>query len=542
MNRLLVCVFVLTLVTATGIDRLAAQQNESRIALIIGNAAYTEAAPLKDAVNNAQALTEELRRHGFDADIGENLTKEAMRAALDRFYGKIKSGSTALFFFSGYGVQSDRQNYMIPIDAQIRTDVRRDRDNTTEIRTEPDVRRDGYSLESVLAEMNARGARVKIAILDVPRADPFDGSLPAITGGFGPVDAPRETLVIYASSPGRANADGPDQSAFVNQLIKEIRAPGTIEDAFHRTRRAVAQASGGSQIPWMSSSLTEDFSLVTAGRSPAKPEPTTPNISALPSPPRAEPEVRPSVAADLNVTEERDWESAMSAGTREALLEFFSKHPTGRYAELARDSLRAVQARDSLRARDPFEELRLVTEKYLKSVPARYNVPDSLTYGQSKEISFVLEPQGVGTAADRLTGMPGEVVTTLVQISPHVKALLTGPIDLVEIKLRGGDDAQRKAVTLSAPVQWIWDVKAIGVGTATLQLDLISFIPDNEKSSLEVRSFSRRIPIEISLIDRAKRVVAEVSPLWAFLAAVVTAVGGSLAFFGWKPTFGRRKG
>ena len=66
-----------------------------------------------------RALAEELRQNGFDVDIGENLTKEAMRAAIDRFYGKIKSGSTALLFFSGYGIQSDRQTYVIPVNAQI---------------------------------------------------------------------------------------------------------------------------------------------------------------------------------------------------------------------------------------------------------------------------------------------------------------------------------------------------------------------------------------------------------------------------------------
>jgi hypothetical protein len=141
-----------------------------------------------------------------------------------------------------------------------------------------------------------------------------------------------------------------------------------------------------------------------------------------------------------------------------------------------------------------------------------------------------------------LTGMPAEVVTAIVQVSPHVKALLTGPVDLVEIRPRGGDEAQRKAVTLSAPVQWEWDVKAIGVGTAILQLDLISFIPSNEKdTSLQVSTFRRQIPIEISVFDRAKRVVADITPLWAFLAAVVTAVGGTLAFFGWKPAFGRSR-
>jgi hypothetical protein len=95
----LILLLIATLFAATEIGQVAAQQHEPRIALIIGNAAYPDASQLKDPINNAHALTDELRRHGFDVDIGENLTKEAMGAALGHFYGKIKPGSTALFFF-----------------------------------------------------------------------------------------------------------------------------------------------------------------------------------------------------------------------------------------------------------------------------------------------------------------------------------------------------------------------------------------------------------------------------------------------------------
>jgi len=473
MKPRLIFLLIVILFAAAGNGPVAAQQHEPRIALIIGNGAYTETeAPLKDSVNSARALADELRRLGFDVDVGENLTSEGMRSAFDRFYGKIKSGSTALLFFSGYAIQSDRETYMIPRGAQIWT--------------ESDVRRDGYNLNSVLAEMNTRGARVKIAILDASRRNPFEARFRAVAGGLAPISAPRDTVVMYAAAPGAVAKDGSDPTVFVKELIKQIRIPGTIEEVFSRTRIAVARASHNEQVPWISSSLTENFFVTSSG-------------SAAPVP-------------------------ADAAKRAEAQL-----------TELARPAPSPPRL-------DPFEQLRLTTEQYLKSVPARYNVPDYLTYGRSKEISFVLEPQGVGTAADRLTGMPGDVVTTTVQVSPHVKALLTGPSDLVEIRLRGGDDAQRKAVTLSAPVQWIWDVKAVGVGTAKLQLDLISFIPNTDKDTFyEARSFSREIPIEISMIDRAARVVAEINPLWGFLAAVITALGGTLAFFGWKPAFGRSR-
>jgi len=273
--RLIVPV-LLTFLAGTSIHPVGAQQNEVRVAVVIGNAAYPDAeASLKDPVNNARSLADELRRHGFEVDSSENLTKEAMRAALDRFYGKIKSGSTALLFFSGYGIQSDRQTYMIPINAQIWT--------------EPDVRRDGYSLDSVLAEMNSRGARVKIAILDASRRNPFERRFRAVAGGLAPVSVPKGTVVMYAAAPGAVARDG-DRQVFVSELIKEIRGPGRIEEAFNRTLISVSKASQGEQVPWFSSSLVDEFSFVTSARTPPAPAPSVIEAEKKPAAPQLVPE------------------------------------------------------------------------------------------------------------------------------------------------------------------------------------------------------------------------------------------------------------
>ena len=89
-----------------------------RYALVIGNAKYPDAeAPLKEPINDARDIADELKRDGFNVEIGENLTGEQMRRAFERLYGKIKPGSVALIFYSGFGVQSSRQSYMIPVDA-----------------------------------------------------------------------------------------------------------------------------------------------------------------------------------------------------------------------------------------------------------------------------------------------------------------------------------------------------------------------------------------------------------------------------------------
>src|ERR1700759_5881253 len=91
-----------------------------RYALVIGNAKYPDAdSPLKEPINDARDVADKLKRDGFTVDVGENLTGDGMRRAFDKLYGHIKPGTVALIFFSGFGIQSNRQSYMIPIDAQI---------------------------------------------------------------------------------------------------------------------------------------------------------------------------------------------------------------------------------------------------------------------------------------------------------------------------------------------------------------------------------------------------------------------------------------
>ena len=179
-----------------------------RYALVIGNAKYPDAeAPLKEPINDARDIADELKRDGFNVDIGENLTGEQMRRAFDRLYGKIKPGSVALIFFSGFGVQSSRQSYMIPVDAQIWT--------------EADVRRDGFSLETVLGEINSRGAGVKIALIDASRRNPFERRFRSFSAGLAPVIAPNGTLVMYSAALSSVISDnGSDRSLFVQGVAE----------------------------------------------------------------------------------------------------------------------------------------------------------------------------------------------------------------------------------------------------------------------------------------------------------------------------------
>jgi hypothetical protein len=261
-----------------------------RFALVIGNAKYPDAeAPLKEPINDAKDIAVELKRDGFDVETGENLTGDAMRRALERLYARIKPGSVALIFFSGFGVQSARQSYLIPVDAQIWT--------------EPDVRRDGFSLETILGEINSRGAGVKIALIDASRRNPFERRFRSFSAGLAPVIAPNGTLVMYSAALSSVVGDaGGAHSLFVSELLKEIRVPDLMaEETLNRTRIGVTRASRSEQVPWISSSLAEDFSFIPGARPqastqiaiakpPPPPEPVAapPAVVNIPPPPKVE--------------------------------------------------------------------------------------------------------------------------------------------------------------------------------------------------------------------------------------------------------------
>jgi hypothetical protein len=269
----------------------ATESGSARVALVIGNAKYPDnEAPLKEPLNDAREVADELKHDGFDVETGENLTAEAMRLALKRLYSRIRPGSAALIFFSGYGIQSGRQSYLIPVNAQIWT--------------EADVRRDGFSLETILGEINNRGAGVKIALLDASRRNPFERRFRSFSAGLAPVIAPSGTLVMYSAALSSVVSDASTgHSLFVNELLKEIRVPDlTAEETLNRTRVGVTRASRAEQVPWISSSLAEDFYFIpgqngasgVAAASPSVPPGPEPETA---TPPGAAPPVAPSPAS-----------------------------------------------------------------------------------------------------------------------------------------------------------------------------------------------------------------------------------------------------
>ena len=248
------------------------------MALVIGNSAYPDAAtPLPTTIADASVLANELRRSGFDVDLKLNVRKFELRAVIDAFGVHIEQGTIAFFYFSGFALQVDRENYLVPVDASLWTAA--------------DVRKDAISIQSVLAEMRRKGAKVQIVVIDAARQNPFERRFRSAAQGLAPIDAPPNSMVMYSAAPGKLTQDGTGpNSLFMSEFIKEFRTASTVtaEELFNRVRLAVSRASKNEQIPWLSSSLVEELYFNTrVGVTPQAPQAPIPRPEAQNVPPPA---------------------------------------------------------------------------------------------------------------------------------------------------------------------------------------------------------------------------------------------------------------
>jgi uncharacterized caspase-like protein len=227
-----------------------AAQGVSRLALVIGNAHYPDAqAPLAQPINDARAISAALRREGFDVDMLEDASRSDIDQAVDRLKARINSESVVMLFFGGYGIQAGRESFMVPVDAAIWK--------------ETDIRHQGVSIEAVLQSMKEKGAHARIAVIDASRRNPYERRFRSFSHGLAPISAPDNALILSSAAPGKVADDSSGHnSVLVTELLNNIgaRAAGA-EAVFSKTRIAVSQATGGEQVPSVSSSLLEDIRL-----------------------------------------------------------------------------------------------------------------------------------------------------------------------------------------------------------------------------------------------------------------------------------------
>ena len=243
--------FAVLLAVAAGAAALAAAgpslaADENRVALVIGNGAYKLGA-LKNPVNDARAMAAVLKQIGFQVIAVENASKPEMERAVAEFGHALTPGSVALFYYAGHGLQLNGHNFLVPVDA--------------EIATEPDVRLQALDADAIVDQLVAAGSDVNLMILDACRNNPFEQRFRSQGGGLAQIDAPKGTLIAYATAPGHVASDGAGANGlYTAKLIEAIKTPGIpIEEMFKRVRIAVSQATADAQTPWEASSLVGDF-------------------------------------------------------------------------------------------------------------------------------------------------------------------------------------------------------------------------------------------------------------------------------------------
>jgi uncharacterized caspase-like protein len=259
--KLLPAAILLILLMVTG----AVAAAERRIALVVGNATYA-AAPLKNPANDARAVAEQLQHLGFEVDAHINLSQKEFNRAITTFGQRLGPEVVALFYYAGHGVQLRGKNYLVPVDARIAN--------------EGSVRSESVDVDVLLEQFQASGSALNIVILDACRNNPFERSFRGSSGGLAQMDAPKGTLIAYATAPGRVALDGEgDHGIYTGALVQAMATPGLkVEDLFKQVRVNVARSTGDQQMPWESSSLTGDFYFT------ARPAPAL-AASAAPAPP-----------------------------------------------------------------------------------------------------------------------------------------------------------------------------------------------------------------------------------------------------------------
>ncbi len=280
---------------------------EQRIALVIGNAAY-RVDPLDNPVNDARLVAESLQRAGFKVTRQENLDRAALFNALRDFGNRLNENTVAVVYYAGHGLQLRDRNYLIPIEA--------------ELRSEDEIPISGVDLSFILGRMSSARSRINVVILDACRNNPFAGKTVAAPQGLAQMDAPVGTLLAFATAPGKLAADsaGGANSAYATHLARHILTPGLpVELVFKRVREGVVRDTKGQQVPWESSSLQGEFAFVPGMASP-------------------------EAASEDASGELAFWNSVQAGNRAEEYRAYLRQYPNGRFATLAQSRLAALQS------------------------------------------------------------------------------------------------------------------------------------------------------------------------------------------------------
>jgi hypothetical protein len=250
MQRHLISAIILIAVTLS-----TASANTERLALIIGNADYQEAA-LRNPINDASDMAATLKKLGFEVILKLNANQRTMIKAVHEFGQRLNDGSIGLFYYSGHGVQYENRNYLVPLKADI----------TREFDIEFEAIDANYVLQQ-MEQTNSNG--VNIAIFDACRNNPFLRSFRNMQRGLARMDSAKGSLIAYATAPGSTAEDGVGRNGtYTKHLLEALNTLPhlSIADLFIEVTSRVEKETYGQQVPWQSLSLTHRFCFTPCGK------------------------------------------------------------------------------------------------------------------------------------------------------------------------------------------------------------------------------------------------------------------------------------
>lgn len=220
----------------------------SRVALVVGNSNYQNS-PLKNPVNDAKDMAAKLRMLSFKVLYLEDATHRQFEKTIREFNSQLEGSDIRVFYYAGHGMQINGSNYLIPTDANVKTQY--------------DVKYESVDASWILEGMAAAGAGANIVILDACRNNPFASSFRSGNKGLARMNTPSGSVIVYATAPGDVAEDGEGRNGiFTKHLLTSIDKPGlTLEQVFKEAGKKVIGETRGRQKPWISLSLYDDIFL-----------------------------------------------------------------------------------------------------------------------------------------------------------------------------------------------------------------------------------------------------------------------------------------
>lgn len=292
-----------------------------RFALVIGNAKYENISQLKNANADAVDMAAALRSLGFDVLEGVDQNKKQMEKLIQEFGDKLyRNKGIGVFFYAGHGVQSNNNNFLIPINA--------------DIPNENDIEYEAVNLGRLLKRFDTAKNELNIIILDACRNNPFAKEWSSYRDvnadeGLAKLSAPKGTVLFYSTEPGKVASDGAGRNGlFTEVLLENIKKPNLEFDALSKAvTRGVAAKSKQTQIPYKEGTSFSDFYF--AGETTINPVLPSPVVKTN----EAEPEI---VAKDAAARERESWELVVNSADVGDFRSFLTEFPNGNYAGKAK--------------------------------------------------------------------------------------------------------------------------------------------------------------------------------------------------------------